>query len=71
MSKIGAGYLGKNRYKDNEKKPDYIGKATINGEKVDLAGWINTNEHGKYISLGISTPYERTDNPPREEDVPF
>lgn len=50
------GALFKNKKKETEKSPDFLGSFTIEeGIKVAVAGWIKMGEKsGKYLSLAIS-----------------
>jgi uncharacterized protein (DUF736 family) len=50
--------LWKNAYKnEGDKKPDYTGKAKVNGVQLDASMWINTNKEGKrYLSGKFQTP---------------
>jgi hypothetical protein len=46
---IGNGVLWKNKYKKKEKEPFFLGKATIKGNEIDMAGWIKNDKNGKEV----------------------
>jgi len=58
FEKIGQGFLSRNQYKDNDKKPEYKGKLTIKLDgreiEVELGAWVKENERGKYFSISAS-----------------
>ena len=58
FEKIGQGFLSRNQYKDNDKKPEYKGKLTIKLDgremEVELGAWVKENERGKYFSIAAS-----------------
>lgn len=53
-----SGVLFANEKDGNEKRPDYKGTVTINGQSYDLAGWKRTSsKSGKsFLSLKVSEP---------------
>lgn len=68
--KAGDGVLFKNKYKqDGDKKPDWKGSGLdLQGNKIELAGWIKQGKGGEFISLKLSVPMERKDPPPEKTD---
>ena len=48
-----SGALFKNRKKETEKQPDYIGDVTVNGQKFRLSAWLKDSANGKYMSLSV------------------
>jgi len=69
-----TGILFKNE-SDNEKAPNYKGKINVNGNEMQIAGWVRTSKSGnKFLSLKIS---ELNPNgsakpiPKQDEDIPF
>lgn len=53
--KAGAGALFKNDKKDNEKRPDYTGTATIFNKRFHISAWLTTSRSGvRYMSLAFS-----------------
>lgn len=58
-----SGSLFKNDKQGNEARPDYKGKAMVNGAMVEVSAWIRTAESGKkYMSLVFQEPYQQQDN---------
>lgn len=56
--------LWKNSYKeDGDKKPDYTGKAKVNGVEMDASLWINTNKKGDRYLSGKFREKKKTDSP--------
>ena len=55
-----SGVFFKNDKKGSEKAPDYKGKINVNGKEFELAGWIKEGKNGKFISLKVSEPYNKT-----------
>ena len=70
--KENTGSIFKNEYKkDNEKAPDYKGKANIDGKTKDISCWINETKDGKkYFAVKFSDEYvkEQKEEP---SDLPF
>ena len=65
--KKGQGSLNKNDKGDNDKRPDYWGKAEVDGVKYSLSAWINKNDDGStWLWLSFTTPKEK-----EEDDTPF
>lgn len=55
-----TGSLFKNDKQGNESRPDYKGKAMVNGEMVEVSAWVRTAESGKkYMSLVFQEPYQQ------------
>lgn len=46
-----SGIISKNKYKKTEKQPDIIGKATINGQEILIAGWSKSGSNGPFYAL--------------------
>jgi hypothetical protein len=78
-----TGILGKNKYQKTKKQPSYKGIAKVNGEDVEIAGWVKETKDGeKIISLVFSEPYQKPSNKKTsnkkddgfvddDEDLPF
>ena len=56
-----GGSLFRNDKKGNDKWPDYRGKALINGQLLDVAGWVRESKVGKFLSLAFSIPKHKAD----------
>jgi hypothetical protein len=79
----GSGNLFKNTRKMADNHPDYKGEGKVNGNIVDIAGWIKKGEKGNFISLSIKPKgqYQRPtqpqttaptgDQPQANKDLPF
>jgi hypothetical protein len=75
-----SGTLFRNEKGDNDRRPDYTGKALIDGEEYRIAAWVKEGRGGKkFLSLSFSEPREN-DGSSRErdrgscsedEDIPF
>jgi hypothetical protein len=68
-----GGSLFKNDKKNNDKWPDYRGKALINGQLLDVAGWVRESKGGKFLSLAFSIPKPKADAPaaPKSDPPPW
>jgi hypothetical protein len=75
-----SGVLFKNDKKGVENRPDYTGKATINGQELQISAWIKAGQNGSFMSLSFSEPRQRAESAPganRErprvdpKDMPF
>lgn len=73
-----SGSLFKNDKGDNPKRPDYTGKAIIDGVEKRIAGWIKSGAKGNFLSLSFSDPRENSGSgerrrapEPDEGDIPF
>ena len=64
-TKNNTGSLFPNKNKKEDKHPDYTGKMKVNGQLMDMAGWINDYKDGKYLNLKISE-YKPQTNETRE-----
>ena len=63
-SKPNTGVLFKNK-KNKDTQPDYKGSGNVNGETVDIAGWIKKDKNGNpFLSLSFQEPRQRGDEPP-------
>lgn len=51
--------LFKNDKGENPKRPDYTGKALVNGVEVRLSAWIREGKSGKFMSGTIEPPREQ------------
>jgi uncharacterized protein (DUF736 family) len=78
QQKDGTGALFKNDKDGNEKRPDYKGTITINGEELDIAGWLRESKNGtKYMSLMAKPKQERAAPKPQApkddfgDSIPF
>lgn len=56
-----SGVLFKNDKGGNDRRPDYRGKAMVNGRKVEISAWIKEGNKGKFMSLSFSEPRDRND----------
>ena len=64
-----TGVLFKNDKKETDAHPDYTGNATVRGEELRLAAWVNKSKTGRsYMSVKFTEPQERKTD---ETDVPF
>ena len=50
---VGRGYLAKNKFKKKDNEPYFKGKATINNQDVNIAGWIKHKDGEQMISLSF------------------
>lgn len=76
-----TGVLFKNNRKQNDKQPDYTGKAMIEGYEYQLGAWIKTPAKGgdKFMSITFRSHEredERRDTPAAvngelDDDIPF
>lgn len=70
-----SGTLFKNDKGDNPKRPDYTGKAIVDGAEWRLSAWIKSGPKGKFLSLAFSEPRENSGSGRREPDdadeIPF
>lgn len=64
---VGRGFLSKNKYKKSDKEPFFKGKATVNGEELEVAGWIKDKETGQIISLSFDSKIA-PETPPHQRD---
>ena len=55
-----SGVFFKNDKKGSENAPDYKGKINVNGKELEIAGWVREGKNGKFISLKVSEPYNKT-----------
>ena len=73
--KDNSGALFKNDKGDNEKRPDYTGKARIGGTDYYISAWLNESKKGtKYFGLSFNLP--KDENPSssgakNDDDIPF
>ena len=74
------GTLSKNTPKEgktlHEKAPQYKGKLNVEGKDYELSAWIRESQYGKFFSLSIQEPFQKseTSTPQQEEplgDLPF
>lgn len=66
--------LFKNDKGENPKRPDYTGKALVNGVEVRLSAWIREGKSGKFMSGTIEPPREQAKPAPvadLDDDLPF
>lgn len=72
-----TGVLFKNNRKENEKHPDYTGKAMVDGHEYQLSAWINTSSKGnKFMSITFRPPKDAQDDRgvvsrELDDDIPF
>lgn len=75
--KDGQGTLHRNDKQGNEKRPDYTGQVNLAGTFYRVSGWIKDGQRGKWLSLRMELPNERTSNVIREaptkpdDDMPW
>ena len=73
------GALFKNDKGGVETRPDYRGKARVNGADVEISAWIKKSKAGQtYMSLSFQEPRERPAKPAAkpqaaepEDEIPF
>ena len=65
------GVLFRNDKQGNDKRPDYKGKANINGTDVRVSGWVRQSKDGqsKFLSLSFE-PVEETSKPVAKKPTP-
>ncbi len=51
-----SGNLFRNDKGDNPKRPDYTGKALVNGVPMKISAWIKEGKTGKFMSLSFEEP---------------
>jgi hypothetical protein len=61
MARENSGSLSKNKYKKEDKHPDFKGKLNVAGVEYELAGWEKTGEGGNWISISIQIPRKKED----------
>ena len=72
-----SGILFKNDKEGNERRPDYTGKATVDGEEYRIAAWIKNGKKGKFLSLSFQAAENRGSgrgrdyDPLDDNDIPF
>lgn len=74
-----TGVLFKNNRKENDKHPDYTGKAMVEGYEYQLSAWINTPTNGgdKFMKITFRRPKEEQRGAPApvnrdlDDDIPF
>ncbi len=80
------GSLNKNTKKTSDKAPDYNGKLELDAEcirylvegikkgdakvKISISGWLKDGDWGKWISLSMSTPFEKEGGRPAPRPAP-
>lgn len=71
----GNGSLFKNDKKTSDKQPDYSGSIKLqDGTNQQIAAWIKEGTKGKFFSIKLSDPYQKTENVETTEvddDLPF
>lgn len=66
--KEGTGVLFVNE-KKKDTHPDLKGKVKINGKDYEIAAWVKDGAKGKFYSLKVNEPMQKTNKP--VEDLPF
>lgn len=66
--KDGSGSLFKNERKETEKHPDYNGSIMINGTEHWLSAWIKEGKKGKFMSVSVGKPKEKSNFKARGDD---
>lgn len=71
-----TGSLFQNDKEGNPKRPDYRGKAKIDGKMLNISAWIKeTKKGGKFLSMNFQTEGDQPAQKPKpeiaNEDVPF
>jgi len=68
--KDNSGALFKNDKGDNEKRPDYTGKARVDGTDYYISAWLNESSKGvKYFGLSFNLPKDSVVK--KDGDIPF
>ena len=66
-TKPGNGAIFKNKKKQEDKHPDYVGDiVTPSGEALRLSLWVKTGQQSgeKYFSVSVQPPYQSTQATP-------
>jgi len=62
--KEGQGSLFREKEKQSDNHPDYKGTCVVNGNTLQIAGWLKESKSGlKYMSLSIQPPREKGEKP--------
>ena len=66
-----SGVLFVNDRKSSDKAPDYTGNITVNGKKLQLAGWKRQGKNGgkPFLSIKVSE-FQKKDAGPNKNDGP-
>lgn len=71
MAYDNTGTIQKNKYKKTEGQPDIVGKATINGVEMKMAGWAKKWPDGSpYYSVRYTPKDENAERPKKFNDDP-
>jgi hypothetical protein len=63
----GAGVLFRNRGKEDNRHPDFVGALTVGGVEYQLSGWVKQGREQKFVSLSVK-PESRLNNKPEPAD---
>lgn len=58
-----SGTVFPNKYKKEDKHPDYKGNALIEGKLWDVAMWKKSGKNGEFWSLSLSVPRQQGQQP--------
>jgi hypothetical protein len=59
----GSGVLFRNRGKEDDRHPDYVGALTVGGVEYQLSAWVKQGREQKFMSLSVK-PERRLNNNP-------
>jgi len=59
--KPNTGTLFRNDKKpEGSSQPDYRGSVNVEGHEYELAAWIKDGKNGKFMSLSLKEPYQKS-----------
>lgn len=69
--KAGELTLFKNERKENDRQPDYKGRGCgLDGQPLEIAGWLRQGQRGTFLSIRISTPRDHGETNPGNPATP-
>lgn len=67
--KDNSGALFTNDKREKETQPHYKGNAVINGKRMYISAWINSNENGQYLSLKFNEAEQQSFTPKPQQNT--